>query len=105
MLGTREAQQILLEALENPKLQIQHTSACALERFPSAEARERAKHWRARLDGINSPECVEVSIEGRTLTSYTFDEVKHANMDIFLVASLDRIRNDFKAILVQRQSE
>ena len=68
-------------------------------RIPDEKAVEAA------LDGIDFPEGKEVSIEGRTLTAYTFDEVTHANMDIFLVASLDRIRNDFKAILVPRQSE
>src|SRR5262249_35095789 len=48
LLGTPEAQDILVEALENPNLQIQHAAACALGKFPTAEAREVATRWRAR---------------------------------------------------------
>ena len=99
LLGTRDVQQILLEALDNPDLQIQHTAACALKRFPSAEARESAARWYARLDGIDSPQGKEVSIDGQTITAYTFDDVSHANQDMLFSSALDRLRKDFALIL------
>jgi uncharacterized protein DUF6896 len=80
LLGTLEAQELLVEALENSDLRIQHTAACALERFPTAEAREYAAHWSARQDGIDAPEGKEVSIAGRTITVYSMDEVTHSNI-------------------------
>ena len=61
LLHTRPAEQILIEALDNPHLEIQHTAACALQRFPTAEARESAAHWpdlfqrRIRANAPRSP--------------------------------------------------
>ncbi len=99
LLGTRDAEQILLEALDNSNLQIQHTAACALKRFPSAEALESAARWCARLDGIDSPQGKEVSIDGQTITAYTFDDVSHANQDMLFSSALHRLRKDFALIL------
>lgn len=99
LLGTPEAKQILVEALDNPNLQIQHTAACALKRFPTPEARELAARWSARFDGIDSPLGQEVSIAGKTITTYPMDDVMHANADIFFSASLDRMRKEFGVIL------
>jgi len=101
LLGTSQAKEILVEGLKNPNLQIQHTAACALKRFPATDAREVAARWCARLDGIDSPEGKEVSIAGKTITAYTFDDVSHANMDMFFSTSLDRLRKDFGLILAQ----
>ena len=99
LLGTVEAEQILIESLENRDLEIQHTVMCALANFPSASARERASQCQARLDGIDSPLGKEVSIEGRTITAYNFEDVSHANMKVFFDASLDRLRQEFQLIL------
>lgn len=104
LIGTAAAQQVLVDALVNPNLQIQHNAACALERFPSAEARELATRWQARLDGIDSPAGKEVAIEGRSITTYTFDDVSHANMSLFLTSALDRLRRDCGQILSRARS-
>lgn len=99
LLGTLDASQVLFEALEHPDLQVQHVAACALRRFPSAEAREREARWCARLDGIESPEGTQIPIQGRTITAYSGEEVSHANMDVFLSSALDRLRQDFGPVL------
>lgn len=104
LIGTHETMQILVEAIDNPSLRIQHAAACALKRFPSADAREQAAKWWARFDGIDSPQGKEVSIAGKTITTYPMDEVMHANMDAFFTISLDRLRKDFGLILAQAAS-
>jgi len=101
LLGTPETKQILAEALNNSSLQIQHAAACALKRFPSADARELAAKWWARFDGIDSPQGKEVSIGGKTITAYPMDEVMHANMEMFFSGTIDRLRKDFGLILAQ----
>lgn len=101
LIGGPEARLILVEALDNPNMQIRHAAACALKRFPSVEARELAAKWWARFDGIESPQGKEVSIAGKTITAYPMDEVMHANMEMFFSASLDQLRKDFGLILAR----
>jgi hypothetical protein len=99
LIGTAESKQILLEALNNPNLTIQHTAAFALKQFPSTDAREQAVKWRARFDGIDSPPGEEVAIAGKTIKTYSMEEVMHSNMDAFFTLSLDHLRKEYGSIL------
>jgi len=99
VIGTQEAKQILEEALGNPDERVQHTVACALASFPTEDARNFARRWFARNDGIQDPLGKEVTMFGSTHSVYTFDEVSHVNMDMFFVSSLEKLRKDFSPLL------
>ena len=99
IIGSNEAEQILKEALSHSDAQIQHTTACALAAFPSESARDAARNWFTRNDGIKDPLGQEVTLFGRTTPAYTFEDISHANMDEFFKWSLDKLRQDFKDIL------
>lgn len=99
IIGSNEAEQILQEALSNPDAQIQHTSACALASFPSEGARDLARSWFAKNDGIKDPLGQEVTLLGRTTPVFTFEDISHANMDELFKWSLEKLRKDFKSVL------
>jgi hypothetical protein len=99
LIGSNEAEQILKEALSNSDAQIQHTAACALAAFPSKSARDPARNWFARNDGIKDPLGQEVTVLGRTTPVFTFEDISHANMDEFFKWSLEKLRKDFKSVL------
>ena len=99
IIGSNEAEQILMDALGNSNSQIQHTAACALAAFPSETARELARRWFRQNDGIKDPLGEEVRILDRTAPVFTFEEISHANMDEFFRWSLEKLRKDFKSVL------
>lgn len=99
IIGSNETEQILKEALSNSDTQIQHTAACALAAFSSESARDSARRWFTRNDGIKDPLGQEVTVLGRTTSVYTFEDISHANMDAFFKWSLEKLRKDFKSVL------
>lgn len=99
IIGNEEAKEILKDALSNQDAQIQHTAACALTAFPSEDAKISAREWLTRNDGIKEPLGKEVTVLGRTTPVFTFEDISHANMDMFFKSSFDRLRKDFKLIL------
>lgn len=99
IIGSDESQQILKDALSSSDQQIQHTVACALTAFPSADARDSARQWFTRNDGIKEPLGKEVTLLGRTSPVFTFGDISHANMDEFFKWSLEKLRKDFKSAL------
>lgn len=99
IIGSNESEQILREALSNSNAQIQHTVACALAAFPSESARDSARSWFTRNDGIEEPLGREVTVLGRTTPVFTFEDISHANMDEFFKWSLEKLRKDFKSVL------
>ncbi len=98
IIGSREPGQILKDALSNPDAQIQHTAACALAAFQSDEARDLARRWFTRNDGIKDPLGKEVTLLGRTSPVFTFEDISHANMDQFFKWSLEKLRKDFESV-------
>jgi hypothetical protein len=99
IIGTDEAEGILLDALKNPDPQIQHMAACALASFSSEDAQGVARQWFTRNDGIKDPLGQEATVLGRTTPVFTFEELSHANMDEFFKWSLEKLRKDFKSVL------
>lgn len=99
IIGSNETEQILKEALSNSDAQIQHTAACTLAAFSSEGARDLARSWFARNDGIKDPLGQEVTVLGRTTPVFTFEDISHANMDEFFKWSLEKLRKDFKSVL------
>jgi hypothetical protein len=81
IINTPETMTLLLQALENPDVQIQHAAACALKSLPDRQSLAPLKNWLARNDGISDPLGNETRVGGRTIETYSMDDVMHSAMD------------------------
>lgn len=99
IVGNEEMKNLLIAALENPNLQIQHAVACALVAFESPDARECARRWFARNDGISSPLGKEIEIGGRKLPVYSMDDLSHSNMKMFFNSRLENLQKKFGPLI------
>lgn len=99
LIGSGESMEILKVGLKNDDPQIQHTAATALAKFPNENATEAARAWFLRNDGIDSPLGKDVTIGERTIPTWSFEDISHANMDVMFDGTLEHLRREFASLL------
>jgi hypothetical protein len=99
VIATEEAKRMLKDALSSPNKQIQHTAACALAWFPAGDAAGAAGEWFAQNDGIKEPLGKEVTVCGRTVPVFTFEDISHMNLHSHFKWTVEKLRKDFESVL------
>ncbi len=103
MIGTDEALKTLVEMAQRPPECGGHEVACALGLLPDARAQAAAANWNRRNDGYEDAEGRETEINGRSIRTWSMDEVMRSNMRSFVQGDWDRLRRDYGHLLPKWQ--
>lgn len=95
LIGTPDAVRVLIQHANGQAENGGHEAACVLSLLDHPDAKTAAEYWNRRNNGYEEVEGKEVTIAGRTIKTWSMDEVMRASRRENVRHDMERLKREY----------